>query len=116
MTTTVEATGLTKTYGRGATGVRALDQVDIDLRTGTFTAFMGPSGSGKSTLMHVLAGLDTADTGTVQLAGTNVTALNERQRTLLRRDRIGFVFQSFNLVPALTAAENIALPRELTGA
>jgi putative ABC transport system ATP-binding protein len=111
----VTARDLVKVYGQGATEVRALDGVTLDIRTGTFTAVMGPSGSGKSTLMHVLAGLDTPDAGSVDLGGSELTALNERRRTLLRRDRLGFVFQAFNLVPALTAAENIALPVTLAG-
>jgi putative ABC transport system ATP-binding protein len=111
----VAAQDLVKTYGRGATAVRALDGASVDLQRGAFTAIMGPSGSGKSTLMHALAGLDTVDSGQVLLADTDLTQLSERQRTLLRRDRIGFVFQSFNLVPALTAAENIALPLTLAG-
>ncbi len=106
---------LVKTYGRGEASVRALDGANLDIPAGAFTAIMGPSGSGKSTLMHALAGLDTVDSGQVLLGGTDLTQLTERQRTLLRRDRIGFVFQSFNLVPALTAAENIALPLTLAG-
>jgi putative ABC transport system ATP-binding protein len=109
----VQAKGLVKTYGYGATAVRALDGADITVSTGEFTAIMGPSGSGKSTLMHALAGLDTVDAGQVMIGGTDLTELTERQRTLLRRDRIGFVFQAFNLVPALTAEENIALPLTL---
>jgi putative ABC transport system ATP-binding protein len=118
----IEATDLVKTYGYGATAVRALDHAHVTLTRGAFTAVMGPSGSGKSTLMHALAGLDTLDSGRVLLAGNaagddpvDVTGLTERQRTLLRRDRIGFVFQAFNLVPALTAAENICLPLTLAG-
>jgi len=109
------ARGLTKTYGRGEAAVRALDGADLEVASGEFLAIMGPSGSGKSTLMHALAGLDAVDAGQVLLGDTDLTALSERQRTLLRRDRIGFVFQSFNLVPALTAAENIALPLTLAG-
>ena len=116
----VRAVDLVKTYGSGATAVRALDHASVDIARGAFTAVMGPSGSGKSTLMHALAGLDDVDSGRVLLGnGTaepvDVTALSERQRTLLRRDRIGFVFQSFNLVPALTAEENIELPLTLAG-
>ncbi len=110
-----QARDLVKVYGRGDAAVRALDGADLDIASGAFTAIMGPSGSGKSTLMHALAGLDTVDFGQVLLGGTDLTELSERQRTLLRRDRIGFVFQSFNLVPALTAAENIALPLTLAG-
>jgi putative ABC transport system ATP-binding protein len=116
----VRAVDLVKTYGSGAAAVRALDHASVDIARGAFTAVMGPSGSGKSTLMHTLAGLDDVDSGRVLLGnGTaepvDVTALSERQRTLLRRDRIGFVFQSFNLVPALTAEENIELPLTLAG-
>jgi putative ABC transport system ATP-binding protein len=110
-----EARAVVKTYGHGATEVRALDGADVTIPAGRFTAVMGPSGSGKSTLMHVLAGLDTADAGQVLLGETDLTELDEEARTLLRRDRIGFVFQAFNLVPSLTAAENIALPLTLAG-
>ncbi|KAE8766078.1 ABC transporter ATP-binding protein [Georgenia thermotolerans] len=111
-----EARAIVKTYGRGATEVRALDGADLRLPVGRFTAVMGPSGSGKSTLMHALAGLDTVDSGQILLGGTDLTTLDEEQRTLLRRQRVGFVFQSFNLVPSLTAAENIALPLTLAAA
>ena len=111
----VRARGLVRTYGRGEAAVRALDGADLDIATGTFTAIMGPSGSGKSTLMHALAGLDTVDAGQVLIGDTDLTALGERQRTLLRRDRLGFVFQGFNLLPALTALENITLPLSLAG-
>jgi len=110
-----QAIGLVKTYGRGEAAVRALNGADLEAPAGELTAIMGPSGSGKSTLMHALAGLDSVDSGRVLLGDTDLTELSERQRTLLRRDRIGFVFQSFNLVPALTAAENIALPLTLAG-
>ncbi|GAA2340806.1 ABC transporter ATP-binding protein [Dactylosporangium salmoneum] len=110
-----EAHDLVKIYGRGDTAVRALDGASVTIPTGTFTAVMGPSGSGKSTLMHALAGLDTVDSGRVVLGDTDLTALDERRRTLLRRERLGFVFQSFNLIPSLTAAENIALPLTLAG-
>ena len=106
---------LVKTYGRGDATVHALNGADLEIPVGEFTAIMGPSGSGKSTLMHALAGLDFVDSGQVMLGDTDLTELTERQRTLLRRDRIGFVFQAFNLVPALTAAENIALPLTLAG-
>ena len=107
--------GVTKIYGKGETAVRALDNATLDVPAGQFTAIMGPSGSGKSTLMHVLAGLDGVDAGQVLLGDTDVTALTERDRTLLRRTRIGFIFQSFNLIPALSAAENIRLPLTLAG-
>jgi putative ABC transport system ATP-binding protein len=110
------ARGLTKVYGSGPSAVRALDGVDVDFRAGAFTAIMGPSGSGKSTLMHLLAGLDTATSGTVRLGETDITRLGDRALTTLRRERIGFVFQSFNLLPMFTAAQNIVLPLELAGA
>jgi putative ABC transport system ATP-binding protein len=111
-----QAAGVVKHYGTGPSAVRALDGVDLHLPSGQFTAVMGPSGSGKSTLMQCLAGLDTLDAGSVRIGDTDLTALSERDRTLLRRDRIGFVFQAFNLVPALTARENIVLPLTLAGA
>ena len=104
------AHGLVKTYGRGEASVRALDGVDVDLERGRLTAIMGPSGSGKSTLMHCMAGLDSPTAGTVVVDGETVSAMSERRLTRLRRTRIGFVFQSFNLVPTLTAEENITLP------
>jgi putative ABC transport system ATP-binding protein len=106
---------VTKTYGSGDTAVHALDDASLDLPSGQFTAVMGPSGSGKSTLMHVLAGLDDVDSGQVLLGATDLTTLTEKDRTLLRRTRIGFIFQSFNLIPALTAVENIRLPLTLAG-
>jgi putative ABC transport system ATP-binding protein len=109
------AVGLVKVYGSGETAVRALDGVDVGFERGRFTAIMGPSGSGKSTLLHCLAGLDTATSGRVLLGGTDLTGLSDTQLTLLRRQRVGFVFQAFNLLPALTAAQNIALPLELAG-
>ena len=109
------ACGVTRTYGTGAGTVTALDAVDVDIRRGEFTAIMGPSGSGKSTLLHVLAGLDEVDHGTIQLDGTEITALGDDALTRLRRERIGFVFQSFNLLPMLTAEQNILLPLELAG-
>src|SRR6478736_4579735 len=111
----LSAHDLVKVYGRGDAEVRALDGASIDIAPGTFTAIMGPSGSGKSTLLHILAGLDGPDSGQVLLGDTELTTLSERKRTLLRRDRFGFVFQAFNLVPTLTAAENIALPLTLAG-
>jgi putative ABC transport system ATP-binding protein len=114
-TPAASAKDVTKTYGRGDAAVRALDGLSVDVVAGSFTAVMGSSGSGKSTLMHALAGLDTVDSGEVRLAGQDLTTMSEKQRTRLRRDRVGFVFQAFNLVPALTAAENIALPVHLAG-
>ncbi|UVJ38155.1 ABC transporter ATP-binding protein [Arthrobacter sp. CJ23] len=111
----VEAFNLSKGYGRAETRVTALDDVSVSFEAGRFTAIMGPSGSGKSTLMHCLAGLDTADSGRIVLGGTELTALNDRQLTALRRERIGFVFQAFNLVPTLTAEQNITLPLALAG-
>ena len=109
------AVNLVKLYGSGQTAVRALDDVTLDLDAGRFTAIMGPSGSGKSTLMHCLAGLDQATSGTVLLGGTELTSLSDRQLTLVRRDRIGFVFQAYNLLPTLTAEQNIRLPLDLAG-
>jgi putative ABC transport system ATP-binding protein len=106
---------LTKTYGSGQALVRALDDVSLDLAAGEFTAVMGPSGSGKSTLMHCCAGLDTADSGQVLVGERDLTAMGDKELTRLRRDEIGFVFQSFNLVPTLTAGENIALPLSIAG-
>nr|WP_205709514.1 ABC transporter ATP-binding protein [Kineococcus siccus] len=106
---------MTKAYGRGDAAVTALDGVDVAFDRAAFTAIMGPSGSGKSTLMHCLAGLDTATSGQVFLGGTELTALRDRELTLLRRDRIGFVFQSFNLLPVLDAQENMLLPLQLAG-
>ncbi|NAZ83597.1 ATP-binding cassette domain-containing protein [Kineococcus sp. R8] len=111
----VRAVALTKAYGRGDAAVTALDGVDVAFDRAAFTAIMGPSGSGKSTLMHCLAGLDTATSGQVFLGGTELTALRDRELTLLRRDRIGFVFQSFNLLPVLDAQENMLLPLQLAG-
>ena len=109
------ARGLTKAYGSGETTVLALDSVDVDIVRGRFTAVMGPSGSGKSTLMHCLAGLDTVSAGQVWLGDTEITGLKDRDLTRLRRDRIGFMFQSFNLIPTLNAAENITLPLDIAG-
>ena len=114
-TAAARAVDLVKTYGRGEAAVRALDSASVTIPSGRFTAVMGPSGSGKSTLVHALAGLDHVDSGQVLLGDTDLTTLSERERTLLRRERLGFVFQAFNLVPALTAAENIALPLTLAG-
>ncbi|WTI12701.1 ABC transporter ATP-binding protein [Streptomyces sp. NBC_00820] len=109
------ARGLTKAYGSGETAVLALDSVDVDIARGRFTAVMGPSGSGKSTLMHCLAGLDSVSAGQVWLGDSEITGLKERELTRLRRDRIGFMFQSFNLIPTLNAAENITLPMDIAG-
>ena len=117
MTTTlaVEVTDLVKVYGTGDTTVRALDGVGVAFPAGEFTAIMGPSGSGKSTLMHCLAGLDSATSGSIRLGGTELTGLSDRALTVLRRERVGFVFQSFNLLPTLTAEQNILLPFDLAG-
>ena len=109
------AVGVTKVYGSGASAVTALDDVSVDLPAGTFSAIMGPSGSGKSTLMHCLAGLDTVDAGEVWIGEVEIGRLPERRLTTLRRDRVGFVFQAFNLLPTLTAAENITLPLDIAG-
>lgn len=109
------ALDLVKLYGSGDTQVKALDGVSADFAKGEFTAIMGPSGSGKSTLMHCLAGLDSASTGEVRIGDTALTGLSDKQMTALRRDRIGFVFQAFNLVPTLTALENITLPLDIAG-
>ncbi len=111
----VRATGLTKVYGSGETAVHALAGVDVAFDRGGFTAIMGPSGSGKSTLMHCLAGLDSATAGQVFLGDTQLTGLRDDELTRLRRDRIGFVFQAFNLLPVLDARENIVLPVQLAG-
>ncbi|MEV6429508.1 ABC transporter ATP-binding protein [Nocardia sp. NPDC051463] len=109
------AIDLMKVYGSGDTQVKALDGVSVEFAKGEFTAIMGPSGSGKSTLMHCLAGLDGASSGTVRIGDTDLRGLSDKQMTWLRRDRIGFVFQAFNLVPTLTALENITLPLDIAG-
>ncbi|MDN8627177.1 putative ABC transport system ATP-binding protein [Corynebacterium mucifaciens] len=109
------AVGLVKTYGRGDTEVRALDGVDVEFARHEFTAIMGPSGSGKSTLMHLMAGLDAASGGSAYIGETGLSQLSDKELTALRRDRLGFIFQSFNLVPTLTAAENISLPTNIAG-
>jgi putative ABC transport system ATP-binding protein len=109
------AIGLSKYYGSGEAAVVALDNVSVDLGQGEFTAIMGPSGSGKSTLLHMLAGLDRPSSGEVFLGDTEITSLKDKALTLLRRDRIGFIFQSFNLLPTMTAAENIVLPMRIAG-
>ena len=104
------AVGVTKKFGTGATAVTALDDISVDIRRGRFTAIMGPSGSGKSTLMHALAGLDTVDTGEVWIGETQLTTLSDKGLADLRRNRVGFIFQQFNLLPTLSAEENILLP------
>jgi putative ABC transport system ATP-binding protein len=105
----------TKVYGTGQAAVRALDEVDVSFERGRFTAIMGPSGSGKSTLLHCLAGLDELTSGAVYLGDVELGSLSEKQLTVLRRDRVGFVFQSYNLIPTLDARENITLPMRLAG-
>ena len=114
-TVAARAVDIVKSYGSGDTEVRALDHVTVDLARGELTAIMGPSGSGKSTLMHCLAGLDSVTSGQVFIGDTDLTSLDDKALTALRRDRVGFVFQSFNLVPTLTALENIRLPLDLAG-
>ncbi len=114
-TITAATSGLTKVYGSGDTQVVALDQVSITFKEGEFTAIMGPSGCGKSTLMHCAAGLDSPTSGSVRIGTTELSTLNDRRLTQLRRDRIGFIFQAFNLLPTLTALENITLPLTIAG-
>ncbi|MFH8786392.1 ABC transporter ATP-binding protein [Streptomyces roseoverticillatus] len=109
------ATGLSKVYGQGDTRVTALDAVSVEFRRAEFTAIMGPSGSGKSTLMHCMAGLDTISSGSTRIGDTELGTLNDKNLTRLRRDKIGFVFQAFNLLPTLTALENITLPMDIAG-
>jgi putative ABC transport system ATP-binding protein len=111
----VQAHGLVRRYGEGDTAVEALRGVDIEVRSGELVAVMGPSGSGKSTLMHILAGLDKPTAGTVEIAGTEITTLDDSKLTRLRRDHIGFVFQFFNLLPMLDAEENVVLPLSIAG-
>jgi putative ABC transport system ATP-binding protein len=113
--TAARAAGVTKVYGKGQAEVHALDGVTLDLYAGEFTAIMGPSGSGKSTLMHCLAALDTVTAGSVYIGETDLSTLNDKALTTLRRDRVGFVFQAYNLVPTLTAQENILLPLSIAG-
>ncbi len=113
--TVVSARDVTRVYGEGDTSVRALRGVSLDIPTGQFTAVMGPSGSGKSTLMHILAGLDRPTSGEVRIDGTDITRMGDHELTLLRRNHVGFIFQFFNLLPMLTAEENITLPLDLAG-
>jgi putative ABC transport system ATP-binding protein len=114
--TVVAARGVTRRYGEGDTAVDALRGIDLDIERGKLTAVMGPSGSGKSTLMHILAGLDKPTSGDVEIDGTNITKLSDADLTKLRRRHIGFVFQFFNLLPMLTAEENVLLPLSIAGA
>ncbi|MGE7435539.1 ABC transporter ATP-binding protein [Kitasatospora sp. NPDC001175] len=109
------ATELSKVYGHGETRVAALDSVTVEFGRGRFTAIMGPSGSGKSTLMHCMAGLDTISVGSARIGDTELSSLNDQQLTKLRRDKIGFIFQAFNLLPTLNAIENITLPMDIAG-
>jgi putative ABC transport system ATP-binding protein len=111
----VHATDVRKSFGKGDTAVQALRGVSLDVPSGQMTAVMGPSGSGKSTLMHCLAGLDSVDSGAIDIGGTALVGLGDRALTALRRDRIGFVFQQYNLLPTLTAEENITLPLAIAG-
>src|SRR6476660_9082325 len=113
--TVVVARDLTRRYGEGETAVDALRAVSVDVNKGKLTAVMGPSGSGKSTLMHILAGLDKPTSGSVTVAGTEITTLKDAKLTRLRRQHIGFVFQFFNLLPMLTAEENVVLPLSIAG-
>jgi putative ABC transport system ATP-binding protein len=113
--TAARAVGLRKVYGKGDAAVEALRGVSVDFAAGEFTAIMGPSGSGKSTLLHCMAGLDSPTEGSVFIGDVNITELNDRRLTELRRDKVGFVFQAFNLVPTLTAGENITLPLDIAG-
>ncbi|MDO4664921.1 MAG: ABC transporter ATP-binding protein [Actinomycetaceae bacterium] len=113
MTALATLRGITKTYGQKANQVIALNNLSVDIREGEFTAIMGPSGSGKSTFLHVLAGLDDVDSGTIFVAGREITRMKDRELTHFRREQIGFVFQSFNLIPTLSADDNILLPSRL---
>lgn len=113
--TAARAENVTKVYGWGETRVTALDELSVSVNRGDFTAVMGPSGSGKSTLMHCMAGLDEVTNGSVYIGDQDLSTLNDRQLTRLRRERVGFIFQAFNLVPTLTASENITLPLDLAG-
>jgi putative ABC transport system ATP-binding protein len=116
MEVAVRGQALTKRFGEGAAAVDALRGVDVEFTRGSFTAIMGPSGSGKSTLLHILAGLDRPTSGWVEIAGTRLDELSDRQLTLLRRRQVGFIFQMYNLLPVLTAEENIVLPLKLASA
>jgi putative ABC transport system ATP-binding protein len=113
MTVAARAVGATKIYGKGEIEVKALDDISVEFERAAFTAIMGPSGSGKSTLLHCLAGLDSLTSGYVMLGDLNLSSLSEKELTKVRRDRIGFIFQSYNLVPTLNALENITLPLSL---
>ena len=115
MNVIIKANNLTKTYGEKETSVTALDNVNIDFNEREFTAIMGPSGSGKSTLLHCLAGLDRPSSGQIFLKDSDISTLNDKQLTKIRRDSFGFVFQAFNLIPTLTAEENITLPASIAG-
>lgn len=112
-TTAISARGISKSYGTGEARLTVFDNFSIDIQAGKFTAIMGPSGSGKSTLMHILAGLDSPDSGSVTLAGRAITGISDSALTKIRRNHMGFVFQAFNLIPAMTADENIMLPAKL---
>jgi putative ABC transport system ATP-binding protein len=113
--TAARAVGLSKVYGEGDAAVRALDAVSVEFDRARFTAIMGPSGSGKSTLLHCMAGLDTPTDGRTYIGDVDLTSLSEKDLTLLRRQKVGFVFQTFNLIPTLSAAENITLPLDIAG-
>jgi putative ABC transport system ATP-binding protein len=115
MAAAAKAVELSKVYGHGDAAVRALDAVSVEFERGRFSAIMGPSGSGKSTLLHCMAGLDAPTSGRVFIGDVDLTTLSEKQLTLLRREKVGFVFQTFNLVPTLTASENITLPLDIAG-
>lgn len=114
-TAAARAVAASKIYGSGDAEVRALDAIDVEFAAGAFTAIMGPSGSGKSTLLHVLAGLDTVTSGQVFIGDTDLSTLSEKQLTLVRREKLGFIFQAFNLIPTLDALENMTLPLALAG-
>lgn len=113
--TAISARNLVKIYGSGEASVKAVDDVSLDIAAGTFTSIMGPSGSGKSTLMHLLAGLDSLDSGSITISGTETSSLSDNALTRFRRDNIGFIFQRFNLLPMLNAKQNILLPLDLAG-